>query len=133
MITNRRTLLAALALAAGAALAQPGTAQAEYNLTLCGASPGGLWSLLGAGVDNALKQEFMHSLGADHVLDYTRTDYTKTGVDRVVELCPRALDCLKRQLALRARLKLAGKVAHEKIFCHPDDSAFHDLQVQWKR
>jgi len=55
MITNSRTLLAALALAAGAALAQPGTAQAEYNLTLCGASPGGLWSLLGAGVDNALK------------------------------------------------------------------------------
>lgn len=30
-------------------------ARAEYNLTLCGASPGGLWSLIGAGVDGALK------------------------------------------------------------------------------
>ena len=60
-------------------------------------------------------------------------DYTKTDVDRVVELCPRALDCLKRQLALRARLKLAGKVKHEKVFLHADGSAFHELQVQWKR
>lgn len=47
---------AALALAAGAALAIPGAARADYNLTLCGASPGGLWSLLGAGIDGALKQ-----------------------------------------------------------------------------
>ncbi len=31
------------------------TASASYNLTLCGASPGGLWSLLGAGVDAAVK------------------------------------------------------------------------------
>lgn len=30
-------------------------ARAEYNITLCGASPGGLWSLIGAGVDGALK------------------------------------------------------------------------------
>lgn len=29
-----------------------------YNLTLCGASPGGLWSLLGAGVDAAVKKKF---------------------------------------------------------------------------
>lgn len=29
-----------------------------YNLTLCGASPGGLWSLLGAGVDAAVKKSF---------------------------------------------------------------------------
>ncbi len=29
-----------------------------YNLTLCGASPGGLWSLLGAGVDAAVKAKF---------------------------------------------------------------------------
>ena len=32
-----------------------GPALAGYSLTLCGASPGGLWSLLGAGVDAALK------------------------------------------------------------------------------
>lgn len=56
MDTTRRSLLAAVALAAGAALALPGAAQAGYNLTLCGASPGGLWSLLGAGIDGALKE-----------------------------------------------------------------------------
>lgn len=31
------------------------------------------------GVDNAGKQEFMRSLGADHVIDYTRQDFTMTG------------------------------------------------------
>ena len=29
-----------------------------YNLTLCGASPGGLWSLLGAGIDAAVKTSY---------------------------------------------------------------------------
>jgi TRAP transporter TAXI family solute receptor len=42
--------LAMLAWAAGGASAQ------TYNLTLCGASPGGLWSLLGAGIDAAVKK-----------------------------------------------------------------------------
>jgi NADPH:quinone reductase-like Zn-dependent oxidoreductase len=31
------------------------------------------------GVDNAEKLEFMRSLGADHVIDYTRDDFTRTG------------------------------------------------------
>ena len=31
------------------------------------------------GVDNAEKLEFMRSLGADHVIDYTREDFTKNG------------------------------------------------------
>jgi NADPH:quinone reductase-like Zn-dependent oxidoreductase len=31
------------------------------------------------GVDNAGKQQFMRSLGADHVIDYTREDFTKNG------------------------------------------------------
>jgi len=31
------------------------------------------------GVDNAEKLEFMRSLGADHVIDYARDDFTRTG------------------------------------------------------
>ena len=31
------------------------------------------------GVDNPEKQEFMRSLGADHVIDYRREDYTRNG------------------------------------------------------
>jgi NADPH:quinone reductase-like Zn-dependent oxidoreductase len=31
------------------------------------------------GVDNAGKLEFMRSLGADHVIDYTRDDFTRNG------------------------------------------------------
>ena len=31
------------------------------------------------GVDNAEKLEFMRSLGADHVIDYTRDDFTSNG------------------------------------------------------
>jgi hypothetical protein len=40
------------------------------------------------GVDNAEKLEFMHSLGADHVIDYTREDFTRNGrtYDLVLDL-----------------------------------------------
>ncbi|MFM1813349.1 MAG: hypothetical protein RLZ98_44 [Pseudomonadota bacterium] len=49
---------AACAIALSAALfSAPAQAQ-TYNLTLCGASPGGLWSLVGAGVDAAVKAQF---------------------------------------------------------------------------
>ena len=33
------------------------------------------------GVDNSHKQDFMRTLGADHVIDYTRDDYTKNGLE----------------------------------------------------
>jgi NADPH:quinone reductase-like Zn-dependent oxidoreductase len=36
------------------------------------------------GVDNAEKLEFMRSLGADHVIDYAREDFTRNG--RVYDL-----------------------------------------------
>ncbi len=42
-------------------------------------------------------------------------DRTKTGEDRIVELCPRALEVLKRHLALRARLKLQGLINHDDL------------------
>ena len=32
------------------------------------------------GVDNTGKMDFLRSLGADHVIDYTRQDFTKTGL-----------------------------------------------------
>lgn len=47
-------ILAGLVVALGTATAEAKT----YNLTLCGASPGGLWSLLGAGVDAAMKAAY---------------------------------------------------------------------------
>jgi len=48
---------AVCAFALTVAAAAPAAAK-TYNLTLCGASPGGLWSLLGAGVDAAVKKSF---------------------------------------------------------------------------
>lgn len=52
-----RKYLSAIAFAATAALAVPAAAQ-TYNYTLSGASPGGLWSLLGAGIDSAIKEAY---------------------------------------------------------------------------
>jgi|GEM_PF-5536965 len=55
----RITIKSTLAGAAALLLASAATASAQtYNLTLCGASPGGLWSLLGAGIDAAVKKSF---------------------------------------------------------------------------
>jgi integrase len=41
---------------------------------------------------------------------------TKTGEDRRIELCPRALSVLRRQLRLRERLVAAGKIDHDHVF-----------------
>jgi integrase len=60
-------------------------------------------------------------------------DRTKTGEDRMVELCPRALEVLKRQLALRARLKLAGKIHHNHVFLREDGSPIRDLNHPYDR
>lgn len=50
-----------LIMVAGLAVAISGAAHAQektYQLTLAGASPGGLWSAIGLGVDKAMKAEF---------------------------------------------------------------------------
>ena len=60
-------------------------------------------------------------------------DRTKTSVDRLIELCPRALAVLKRQLALRERLEREGRITHQAVFFHEDGYAWHDLQTQWRR
>lgn len=51
----RRIMMPAMLAAAGALVLTAGSAAAEsYNLTLSGASPGGLWSRIGRGVDAAI-------------------------------------------------------------------------------
>jgi len=63
------------------------------------------------GVDNGPKQEFIRSLGADHVLDYTRTDYTKTGTsyDLILDLvCERSMFAIRRAVAPGGRYAVVG-------------------------
>jgi len=56
-MNTRKSVFAGIVLGL-AAFATAAPAQANYNLVLCGASPGGLWSLLGAGVDGAVKAAY---------------------------------------------------------------------------
>ena len=61
---------------------------------------------------------------------------TKTGDDRRVQLCPRALSVLRRQLRLRARLKAAGKIDHDHVFFLETGEPMRDLQcsqVRWRK
>ena len=60
-------------------------------------------------------------------------DQTKTGDDRRITLCPRALAVLKRQLALRARLELAGIIRHDHVFFRETGEPFQNLQIQARR
>lgn len=60
--------LKALAIALGLALSATGTQAQTINLTLSGGNPGGLWSLLGAGMDRAAKAE-----DPDAVITYQAT------------------------------------------------------------
>ncbi len=50
----KKITLLAIASIVAVGLASSANAQSKYNLTLSGASPKGLWSLLGAGIDGAL-------------------------------------------------------------------------------
>jgi integrase len=58
---------------------------------------------------------------------------TKTGEDRRITLCPRALAVLKRQLGLRARLEDAGIVQHDYVFFRESGEPFWNLLIQGKR
>ncbi len=60
-------------------------------------------------------------------------DRTKTGVDRTVELCPRAVAVLERQLRLRGRFVAEGKVRHNALFFLEDGSPISDPEVTRKR
>ncbi len=61
---------------------------------------------------------------------------TKTGNDRRVELCARALAVLKRQLRLRGQLVAAGKIDHDHVFFQKTGEPIRNLQfpqVRWRR
>jgi NADPH:quinone reductase-like Zn-dependent oxidoreductase len=63
------------------------------------------------GVDNGEKQDFMRSVGADHVLDYTREDYTRTGrtYDLILDLAAyRSVSDYRRALAPDGRYLMVG-------------------------
>ncbi len=60
-------------------------------------------------------------------------DRTKTQEDRDVELCPRALDVLRRHLALRAEYVAAGKIRHEHLFFLEDGRPISDPEItRWR-
>jgi integrase len=58
---------------------------------------------------------------------------TKTGEDRRVELCPRALEVLKRHVRFRERLVAEGKVDHNFVFVHPSGRAIRNLSAPARR
>jgi NADPH:quinone reductase-like Zn-dependent oxidoreductase len=63
------------------------------------------------GVDNAGKLDFMRSLGADHVIDYTREDFTKNGkqYDLILDVVAnRSVFACKRALGSNGSYFLAG-------------------------
>ena len=60
-------------------------------------------------------------------------DRTKTGVDRIVELCPRAIQVLNRHLVLRTEYVGAGKIDHDLLFFFPDGKRISDPEVtRWR-
>jgi NADPH:quinone reductase-like Zn-dependent oxidoreductase len=63
------------------------------------------------GVDNSGKLDFMRSLGADHVIDYTREDFTKNGkqYDLILDIVAnRSVFAYKRALRPNGSYFLAG-------------------------
>jgi NADPH:quinone reductase-like Zn-dependent oxidoreductase len=63
------------------------------------------------GVDNAGKLDFLRSLGADHVIDYTREDYTNNGkqYDLILDLAAyRSIFAYQRALAPNGTFLLVG-------------------------
>jgi NADPH:quinone reductase-like Zn-dependent oxidoreductase len=72
------------------------------------------------GVDNAEKLEFMRSLGADHVIDYTREDFTISG---------RAYDVILDLAAHRSAFAYRGSLAPGGRYLYVGGSVGTLLQV----
>jgi integrase len=60
-------------------------------------------------------------------------DSTKTGEDRRTELSARALVVLNRQLALRRRLELTGKIHHDHLFFKETGEPIYCLNYPYRR
>jgi NADPH:quinone reductase-like Zn-dependent oxidoreductase len=102
------------------AIAHQGTRRAaEGSRVLINGAGGGSGSFaiqlakrLGAhvtAVDNAMKQEFMRSLGADEVVDYERADFTRATYDLVLDLVAhRSVFAYRRALARGGTYRCAG-------------------------
>src|SRR5262249_51557448 len=63
------------------------------------------------GVDHTGKLDFLRSLGADHVIDYTREDFTKTGkqYDLILDLAAyRSVFAYARALRPKGRYFMVG-------------------------
>lgn len=60
-------------------------------------------------------------------------DVTKTGNDRRIALSPRAVAALERQLALRERLRRAGRSDHEHLFFTATGAPIRRLHVPYSR
>src|SRR6202161_3085925 len=57
----------------------------------------------------------------------------KTAPRRDVELCPRALEVLRRHLALRAEFVAAGKIRHQHLFFLEDGRPISDPEItRWR-
>lgn len=70
------------------------------------------------GVDNSSKLDFMKSLGADHVIDYTKEDFTKNGktYDIILDVkATRSLSKIRHSLRPKGKCFLIGGVM-SKIF-----------------
>ena len=60
-------------------------------------------------------------------------DRTKTQEDRHIELCPRALEVLRRHLALRDEYAAAGKIRHQHLFFLEDGRPISDPEItRWR-
>jgi len=102
------------------ALRGPGEIQPGQRVLINGASGGvGLFAVqiarsFGAevtGVCSTTKMDMVHSIGADHVIDYTNEDFTRSAqqYDLVLDMVGnRSLTQLRRALTLRGTLVLVG-------------------------
>jgi integrase len=93
---------------------------------------GGVIALGGDRIGNYDEFRFFTGLRPSEQIALLVTDYdarstvlsvTKTQEDRDIELCPRALEVLRRHLALRAEYVAAGKIRHEHPFFLEDGRA----------